>query len=67
MAATNVKKGDRYIYAYLFGPPGKLARARWQFAGSCKVSMTREVKITAISNLKAPVIDFFLPSIRRRA
>jgi hypothetical protein len=45
--------------AYLFGSARKVGESAWQFAGASKVSMTGEVKITAISNLKGPVIDFF--------
>jgi hypothetical protein len=44
--------------AYLFGSARKVGESTWQFAGASKVSMTGEVKIAAISSLKAPVIDF---------
>jgi hypothetical protein len=59
MAATNVKKGDRYICRVLVWKRPESWREHVQFAGASKVSMTGEVKITAISNLKGPVIDFF--------
>jgi hypothetical protein len=44
--------------AHLFGSAQRVGESTWQFAGASKVSMSGEVKITAISGLKPPIFIF---------
>lgn len=60
MAATNVKKGGIIFTAALLWNPKDLARARVLILASraAKGSVSRDVKITAISGLSRSRIDF---------